>query len=334
MNLNNYNMIGADFWQGRIDDPGDPDSFRMHQAVQRLDLLKLSELKIDKTKPNFCLLGFCCDEGVKRNLGRTGAANGPENIRLEFANLPVNFGNKANLFDAGNIYCVDDKMEEAQEELSNAVELMLSQNLIPLIMGGGHETALGHYSGISKFLSGKKSPAIINFDAHLDMRPYDNGGSSGTMFYQIADKCREENRLFNYLCLGTQTYGNTISLFKRAESFGAAYVHAKDIIKANYELVSEKINLFSEKSDTIYVTICADVFNSANAPGVSATQPFGMDPEVVLYFLKQVLKTNKVISLDICEVSPRFDDDNRTAKLAAVIYYSVINTMIEAKENS
>jgi len=75
------------------------------------------------------------------------------------------------------------------------------------------------------------------------------------------------------------------------------------------------------------------VFNSAYAPGVSAPQPFGLDPETVLIFIKHAFKTNKVIGLDIAEVSPRFDHDNNTAKLAAVIIYAIINVLSEIKKS-
>lgn len=74
------------------------------------------------------------------------------------------------------------------------------------------------------------------------------------------------------------------------------------------------------------------MFNSAYAPGVSSIQPFGLNPEVVLKFLKQIFKTKKVVCFDIAEVSPRFDHDNNTAKLAAVIIYAIINTLVDYDE--
>ncbi len=61
-------------------------------------------------------------------------------------------------------------------------------------------------------------------------------------------------------------------------------------------------------------------------------QPFGMNPEIVLKFLKDVLKTNTVSSLDIAEVSPRFDQDKHTANLIAIIIYAIINVLIETKQ--
>jgi len=151
------------------------------------------------------------------------------------------------------------------------------------------------------------------------------------MFSQIADKCLHERLKFAYMCLGVQASANTISLFKKADSLGVKYIFAKDFDENNFVNISAEINNFIKKHEHIYVTICSDLFNSAFAPGVSAMQPFGMNPEITLKFLKEVLKFNKVISIDIAEVSPRFDQDKRTAKLVAVIIYAIINTLIEAR---
>ncbi len=334
MKLVNYSTTDANLWTGRVDDPDDVDSFRMHQVIRLLNLADLDLAQVDASKLNVCFIGFCCDEGIRRNLGRTGAERGPAYIRKEFANLPVRFGANTAIYDAGDIRCVDGKLEEAQAELAIAVKIILDSKFFPIVIGGGHELAFGHYNGIVGHLESssndKPSLGIINFDAHLDLRPYSNGGSSGTMFSQIADSCLAHHRKFSYLCLGVQTYGNTISLFKRADALGARYILAKDFVESNSERISNEVQQFVDAHSHIYVTLCSDVFNSAFAPGVSALQPFGMNPEVVLAQIKEILKSKKVISLDIAEVSPRFDQDNHTAKLVAVIIYAAINTMSEA----
>ncbi len=89
----------------------------------------------------------------------------------------------------------------------------------------------------------------------------------------------------------------------------------------------EKIDTFLYECDSAYITICTDVFSSAFAPGVSATQTLGLDPEAVLPLLKHILRTRQVRGFDICEISPRFDQDNTTAKLGAVLIFAVVNTL-------
>ncbi len=41
-------------------------------------------------KPAVALIGFACDEGVRRNHGRVGAAAGPEALRLALGKLAIN----------------------------------------------------------------------------------------------------------------------------------------------------------------------------------------------------------------------------------------------------
>jgi len=320
-----YKITNKDIWQGRVDDPVDRDSFRWHQVVEPVDLSDPNLRVPEKGKTGFCFLGFCSDEGVVRNLGRPGTVKAPDSIRKEMANLPCYFGKDTVLYDAGNIYCGED-LEEGLEVLSVCIELILSANLFPVVLGGGHEIAFGHYNGLLKHLPDNIKTGIINLDAHFDLRPYDKGISSGCMFLKLADQCKNSQRDFCYYCLGIQRYSNTPSLFRKADSIGAGYIPATDIKDSDISKVFAGINNFISGKDHIYLTICADVFSSAYAPGVSAPQPFGLHPEIVLKLIKHIISSGKVISCDIAEVSPRFDEDNRTSKLAAVTIFAIINT--------
>lgn len=327
----NYKATDKTVWQGRIDSDDNYDAFRWHQWVKPIDLN--DDTLIPYTcKLGFAFIGFCCDEGVKRNHGRAGAANGPESIRKELNNLPCLFTQDVKLFDAGNVFCDKISLEESQNLLSKVVTKILNLNLFPIVLGGGHETAFGHYNGILNYLSqDNPSPSIgiINFDAHFDLRPYPNGGSSGTMFRQIADVCTARSIKYSYFCIGIQKHANTIDLFKTADKLGASYILAKDIIDTDNFNIFERLDEFIRHEEHIYITICSDVFSTAFAPGVSSSQPLGLDPERVLKFLKYILKSNKVISFDIAEVSPRFDQDNTTANLASVLIFSVINSICQ-----
>src|SRR5689334_200909 len=84
-------------WQGRADTPPSACFFQIVQMVNLLD----SEI-IDTTQQTFALLGFKCDEGVRRNFGRVGAAEGPNSIRQALAKLPIQKQNFSCL-DVGNI---------------------------------------------------------------------------------------------------------------------------------------------------------------------------------------------------------------------------------------
>jgi formiminoglutamase len=325
-----YEVPDKKIWHGRVDDPNDLDSYRWHQLMQFLDLRRPLR-KVERR--SFCFLGFKSDEGVIRNLGRPGAKYGPDSIRKQLANLPSYFNFDVNLFDAGNIIC-DGNLEESQNLLADAVYKILTAGMFPVLLGGGHETAYGHYLGLYKYFKekGEEAPSIVNIDAHFDLRPYHNGVSSGTMFHQIADMNIANKEPFNYLVIGIQQSANTRSLFHRAERLGAQHILCKEIRNSPVEEIFSRIDRFINKKKT-YLTVCTDVFSSAVAPGVSAPQPFGMFPETGIRIIKHIVRNSELVSFDIAEVAPRFDDDDQTAKLASVLIFSLLNTIYKPNVN-
>ncbi|MDU6100327.1 MAG: arginase family protein, partial [Acinetobacter sp.] len=67
-----------------------------------------------------------------------------------------------------------------------------------------------------------------------------------------------------------------------------------------------------------------DVFAAAVAPGVSAPAVKGIDLATFEAIFKHIQGTGKIKLLDIAECNPKFDLDNRTAKLAAYIVYQYL----------
>ncbi len=317
-------------WRGRVDDPNDPLSYRWHQVVQMLDL---SRPVYSLPARSFAILGFRSDEGVRRNLGRQGARLGPESIRKQLANLPSYFPQDVHLYDAGDIDA-GENLETGQEAVAYGVRMLLEAGAFPVLLGGGHEIALGHFLGLMQYYDslGKEPPVIINLDAHFDMRPYYNGGTSGTMFLQIADMMRDRGQDFRYMVIGIQQSANTRSLFRKAEELGVEYILGRTISDATLDNVFRRIDDFVRGRD-VYLTICTDVFSSAVAPGVSAPQPFGLYPELGLKIAKYIARRHSLVSFDIAEVSPRFDEDHQTAKLASVIIFALVGSRINPDTN-
>lgn len=326
----NYKLTDEEVWStGRIDSDSNFDAFRWHQWVKNIDLREDNLVKYNG-KLGFAFIGYCSDEGIRRNKGRIGAAKGPDSIRKELAKLPCSFTKEVELFDVGNIFPDNCTIEETQELLARAVTRILDLNLFPIILGGSHEIAFGNYNGVLNYLTKSKekpSIGIINFDAHFDIRPYPGGSSSGTAFRQIADLTKKKGLKYSYFCIGVQKHSNTIELFKTAKALGVDYILAKDIINSNDWSMFERLDDFIKLQDNIYITICSDVFSCAYAPGVSAVQPLGLDPEKVLKLIKYIIKSNKVVCFDIAEVSPRFDQDSVTASLASVLIFALVNAV-------
>jgi formiminoglutamase len=316
-----YQPPDINLWQGRVDLPPESCFF---QVVRMLNLTDTGWPDA-KNQAAFALLGFCCDEGVRRNHGRIGASQGPLAIRQALAKLPIH-KHHFTLFDAGNILCADGDLEASQAALSEAVNILLAKKITPIILGGGHEVAWGHYQGIAKAFS-DKNLGIINFDAHFDMRAMlpNNKGSSGTPFLQIAESHQANKRRFDYNCVGIQRTGNIQSLFDTAKKFNTKILWADDLHLEHAGIMVDFIDRVIDQNEMIYLSLCLDVFASAFAPGVSATQPLGLFPWHIIPMIRALAASGKVISYDIAELCPPQDIANNTAKLAATLIYEFIH---------
>ena len=195
----------------------------------------------------------------------------------------------------------------------------------PIILGGSHDLAYGHYNGLSQYLPEGKKIGIINFDTHFDFRPNTNGNTSGTPFYQIAKEHEAKNESIKYMALGIRKDANTKDLFEFAETHQANYLQQKYFCMTYLEHVELRLMQFIEDVDYIYTTIDLDGFSSAYAPGVSASSPMGFSPDIVLKSLKLILESGKLLGLDVVELNPNYDVDDQTAKLAASLVHYVIH---------
>ncbi len=302
-------------WQGRNDaNEGDP-GLRWHQIIKPAAAA---------AEPGTVLLGFACDAGVARNQGRPGAAAGPDQIRRMLANMPVN--NCGNLYDAGDVRCLDENLEEVQQKLGKEAAALLAAGHFPLVLGGGHEVAYGSFSGLTRQLwsaADKPSIGIINFDAHFDLRlePF---ASSGTPFRQIAMDCKAAEAPFRYCCLGISEYANTQALFTRARQLGVEWLLDEELTGDRLQQALESVTRFADSVEHLYLTICLDVLPAAVAPGVSAPAARGVGLDMIEPLIDRICATGKLRLADMAELNPDKDIDQRTARVAARLAARII----------
>ncbi len=310
-------------WQGRDDAAEQGDTRRLFQIVRTQ--------AGGYGAASAVLLGFASDAGVKRNRGRLGARLGPQAIRAMLAGLPAH--GLREFWDAGDVVCEGDRLEEAQAELGERVSRILDAGARLVVLGGGHEIAWGSFQGLSRHLAGhaggaadaagKPSILIVNMDAHFDLRT-SRPGSSGTPFDQILEACRDQEQPVTYACFGISRLGNTRGLFEHAGQLGAVYVEDSAMQERHLDQRLAELDRLLEKADHVYLTIDLDVLPAAVAPGVSAPAPYGVPVSVVEAFALRVKASGKLRLADIAEMNPGFDIDNHTARVAARLAWTLL----------
>lgn len=308
-----YRQPDLSLWHGRVDTDDAGDCRRIHQVVRAFD---------QKGPSGVVLLGFHSDEGVRRNGGRVGAKDAPHVIRTVLGNMAWHAGHKPFL-DAGDIVCDGEKLEEAQSELEQKIRSLMKARHLPIILGGGHEVAYGTGAGVFSSHLPSSRIGIINIDAHFDLRvaPARN---SGTSFADLLARGVAEAREVHYLCVGVAESANTIALFNRAKSYGASWIVDCEVRRSSGDVV-KAITSFVDRCDAIYLSVDMDALPSHEAPGVSAPASLGIPFETVFMIAKHLGQSPKLCAVDIAEVNPRFDVDNRTARLAARLVHTLIH---------
>ncbi len=304
-----YISFNKENWQGRIDTEDGELGLRIHQLVQPYNNQQNAKV----------LIGFCSEEGVKRNKGRLGAKSAPDNIRKTLSNLPIHC-TEFNLYDAGNII-VDEDLEEARKLQTQKVNEILATKSFPMVIGGGHETALGNFLAFIQHFP--KDSLVVNLDAHFDIRMPNPISTSGTPFYEMYQYCETNGIKFNYLVAGIQQLGNTQALFKRADELKIKYFLADDI-HGNFDAFLNQLTNQLSQYKHIYLSVDMDVLDVAYAPGVSATTINGLTPYQIKAIINCIQTTKKLKIADLVEVNPQYDRDQQTAKLASHLMYNLL----------
>jgi formiminoglutamase len=266
------------------------------------------------------LVGFPQDEGVRRNHGRPGAAEAPSAIRHWLYRLtPCN----VDLLDLGNVRITGD-LEESQQALAEVIAAILTAGSVPLVLGGGHETAYGHYLG---YVRAGREPAVINLDAHLDVRPLMDGrGHSGSPFRQALEHPTQPLRGDRYVVLGAQPFA--VSREHRAyvkDKGGVIRWASQSSVRRRLPAVflHERLRL-SAGGCPLYVSLDADVVRQADMPGVSAPNPLGLSARAVAECVAEAGAMPVVSSFDVVEINPALDRDGQSARWAAVVLWHLL----------
>jgi len=326
-------------WTGRVEPFETQRARYWYQLAQPYDF--------DKAGQRVGLVGFACDQGVRRNQGRIGARAAPPLLKSTFASLPVikeiqdSFEGKLTtlMADAGDIECEDNDefaeqiLEEAQQCYADVITSVIKQGSLAIGLGGGHAIAYGSFLGLWQAMQTAPSDqdkikaqtviGIINFDAHLDIRAA-NAPTSGTPFRQIAEHLQAFNQPFHYCCIGVSRLSNTAALFDRANDLGVQIISDEDCNHKKWKKLASQITHFIEQVDIIYLTIDMDCMPASVVPGVSAPAAYGINLGFVERAVKLIMDSGKVKIADIAEINPTYDIDNRSCKVAARLLSTIV----------
>lgn len=273
----------------------------------------------DYKKSGFVILGSPQDLGVKRNKGRTGAKLAPDKIRESFYKLSANQKLiEANIFDLGNIK-IQSSLEKTHDIQEKIVYQILKDGKKIIILGGGNDISYPDCKGLSKF---NKNILALNIDSHFDVRT-DKKRNSGTSYRMLLEE--EIIKGENFFEIGIKPHSASPvyeKYLKEKKSFIYDYYQTKEIgIKNLLHHI-----LLKNKSAVIFFGFDMDSVKASDAPGVSAPNPIGFTSDDAIDISIIAGQDDRTKIFEISEVNPKFDIDNTTSRLAAVMIWNFLNS--------
>ncbi len=260
-----------------------------------------------RCEPEGCeiaLIGLPDDTGVQLNNGRPGAKDGPSAFRKALAKYGV--ANPSGwtwptVFDAGNVDIVPGDLHETHNRVSQVVQSVLNLGLFPIAVGGGHDLTFPFVRAVAMHLGPMHG---VYFDAHLDVRETDG---SGMPFRKLLESGFAKSMRLH----GFDPNSNTQ---KHVDWFNANGGQIVDQMKQD--------DLWP--TGPTFVSLDLDVIDQAHAPGVSAHNACGWTAEQTEQWVLESGRNELVRCFDIMELSPPYDRDDRTARIAARMFLTFL----------
>ncbi|MBS1903336.1 MAG: formimidoylglutamase [Bacteroidetes bacterium] len=265
------------------------------------------------------IVGVPTDEGVRRNGGRVGAAQAPDEIRkyLRKIALPLSMygDHQKQIFDHGNISGAT--LEEIHDNACAAAATYSRRGCFVIGLGGGHDVTYplvkGHREAGAPF-------GLMNIDAHLDVRQKKNGlHHSGSSFRLLIEEGIVSGT--DFVEFGIQPLAAAKAHADWVTDQGG-HIHYLYAIQA--EAVERNFGIATAALESYYLSFDIDSVRASDAPGCSAPSPVGFTAEEALAMCAIAAASGKLRGFDIVETNPLFDIDGHTSRLAAMMIATVI----------
>lgn len=234
----------------------------------------------------------------------------PDEIRRQFYQL-YRWDDNVRIIDMGNVI-VGETIEDTYEIVSEITADLISQKVIPIILGGGNDLVFANYRAYEKLDQMVNAVAVDScFDLGDENQPIRSDAYVNKMVLQ------QPNYLLNYANIGYQTYMNSPESLKLMdelffETYRVGFMR-QDIIE---------VEPIVRNADMVSIDISA--VRRPDAPGCPHSSSNGFYGEEICQVAKYAGVSDKLSSFGIYEYDPTLDYGNQTSQLIAhIMWYFV-----------
>lgn len=289
------------------------------------------------------LIGAPTDVGASDR----GASMGPEALRVAglraaLVNRGLKVLDRGNLNGPGNPwqppvngYRHLPEVIEWNRQVHDAVHTELSQDRLPILLGGDHCLGIGSISAVARHCreTGKKL-RILWLDAHADFNTSELSPSGNIHGMPVACLCgfgpRELVEIGGHTPAISPKWIRQVGI-RSVDAGEKRFVHEQGLEVFDMRYIDEmgvrhtmELALADLDANThLHVSFDVDFLDPDIAPGVGTTVPGGPSYREAQLCMEMIADTGRLGSLDVMELNPALDVRNKTAELAVDLIESL-----------
>ena len=225
--------------------------------------------------------------------------------------------------------------------LGDMVYRAVSEQKLPLVLGGDHSIAVGTVAGLSRaYREQGEKIGLIWIDAHADMNTPETSPSGNIHGMPLAccigQGPKELTGMFGFVpkieprnvaIVGLRDVDRTEVPYVR--DAGVAAFTMRDIDERGLRAVmTEAIQRVSDGTSGFHVSFDMDSVDPAEAPGVGTPVRGGLTYREAHLGMEILCDSGKLAGMEIVEVNPVLDIANQTAKLGVELVLSALGKRI------
>ena len=225
--------------------------------------------------------------------------------------------------------------------LAYQVEGNLEAGCFPVVLGGDHSVAIGTVSGIARYWRNRgKKIGVIWVDAHTDMNTPETSPSGnihgmplavllGYGPRELVALAGDEPALDakNVCVIGARDVDGAERALVR-EAGVRVYTMSELDDRGTAVCVKEAVERASDGTVGIHLSFDLDGVDPQDAPGVGTPVPGGLNVRESHLICEKAAQTGKLLGVEMVELNPVLDTENRTGRLAVWLILSALGKTI------
>ena len=286
---------------------------------------------LDNINATYAVLGVPYDEGSPLVGGSRFCARSIREHSLRFGGGAIYDieSNKEYLRDAiadnsivdlGDIDVTPSRGDVTMAKLTNVVEKVVDQKILPIILGGDHTITYPIVRGFNKPLH------VVQFDAHIDYTKVTEGMTyTNSTSFRLLHQLDHVNSLSQ---VGIRSMRDHKSDVNDSLNNGSHIIKMSEIRNKGPENIWGHL----PNDEDCYVSIDIDAYDMSLVPGCVSAEPNGFYFEELKSSLKSLVNKMNIVGFDFVEVNPKLDvGTNVTSYLGALTVAMFLGFIDEKK---